>query len=67
MLRCLHRKTEMSKGKSTPMTREAASRIASATAGKNGGKIPARSFATRADATVQHTQAVTQPAKPPKC
>ncbi len=66
MLRRLHRETEMSKGKSTPMTREAASRIASTTAGRNGGKIPARSFATRADATVQHTQAMTQLAKSPK-
>lgn len=47
----------MSKGKSAPMTRSAANRIASATAVKNGGNIPAKSFASRADATVQRTQA----------
>lgn len=46
----------MSKGKSTPMTREAASRIASATATKNDGKIPPKSFASRADTTVQRAQ-----------
>lgn len=36
-----------------PMTADARSRIASATSKNNGGKIPARSFASRADATVQ--------------
>lgn len=46
----------MSKGKYTPMTREAASRIASATATKNGGKISPKSFVSRADATVQRAQ-----------
>ena len=43
----------MSKAKSTPMTREAANRIASATAIKNGGMIPPKHFTGRADATVQ--------------
>lgn len=56
----------MSKGKSTPMTREAASRIASATATKNGGKIPPKSFASRADATVQRALASPVPGKIPK-
>lgn len=56
----------MSKSKSTPMTRDAASRIAYATAGKNGGKIPAESFAGRADATVQRAHVAIQPAKPSK-
>lgn len=46
----------MSKGKSTPMTPEAASRIASAIATKNSGKIPPKSFASRADATVQRAK-----------
>lgn len=35
------------------MTREAASRIAKATAIQHGGKIPAKSWASRADAMVQ--------------
>lgn len=47
----------MSNGKPTPMTREAARRIASTTAIKNGGKIPPKSFASIADATVQRAQA----------
>ncbi|CAM4377319.1 hypothetical protein COAQ111491_20450 [Comamonas aquatilis] len=46
----------MNKGKFSPMTREAASRIASTTAKKTGGKIPPKSFASRADATVQRAQ-----------
>ena len=50
----------MSKGKSTPMTREAASRIATAVAKQNGGKIPPNNFAGRADAAVQRAQ--TKPA-----
>lgn len=45
----------MSKAKSTPMTREAASRIAKSTAHQHGGQIPANSFASRADAVVQRT------------
>jgi hypothetical protein len=53
----------MSKGKSSPMTRDAASRIASAASKQNGGMIPARSFASKADATVQRSQAAQQPAK----
>jgi hypothetical protein len=47
----------MSKSKSTSMTRVAASRIASATSKGNGGKIPAKSFASRADASVQQDAA----------
>ena len=47
----------MSKSKANPMTREAASRIASATSKNNDGRIPARSFATRADRVVQHRTA----------
>ncbi|KAG0921809.1 hypothetical protein G6F32_014933 [Rhizopus arrhizus] len=47
----------MSKRKSSPMTGEAASRISSATATKNGGNIPPKSFASRADATVPRAQA----------
>lgn len=46
----------MNQKKISPMTRDAASRIASVTAGKNDGKIPTDSFASRADATVQRTQ-----------
>ena len=53
----------MSKRKSTPMTREAASRIASATSRNSGGAIPAGSFGSRADATVQRSQAAQQPPK----
>lgn len=45
----------MSKVKYTPMTQTAASRIASATATQHGGKIPAKSFASRADASVQRS------------
>jgi len=47
----------MSKPKSTSMTPSAASRIASATSKGNGGKIPAKSFASRADASVQRVAA----------
>ena len=47
----------MSKAKSTPMTREAASRIAKSTTHQHGGQIPANSFASRADAVVQRTAA----------
>ena len=50
----------MSKSKSTPMTREAAIRIAKATAAKHGGQIPANSFASHADATVQKEAAKQQ-------
>lgn len=42
------------------MTRDAADRIASATAKKNDGKIPAKSFASHADATVQRETAKQQ-------
>lgn len=51
----------MRKGKSTPMTRDAASRIASETAKKNGGKIPTDSFASRADAIVQKRESAAAP------
>lgn len=47
----------MSKAKSTPMTREAASRIASSSAKQHGGQIPPRSFASRADAAAQRAAA----------
>lgn len=47
----------MSKSKPVPMTREAATRIAKATAAKHGGQIPAKSFASVADATVQREAA----------
>jgi len=53
----------MSKAKSSPMTRDAASRIASTTSKKNGGMIPAGSFASKADATVQQSQAAPQTTK----
>lgn len=53
----------MSKGKSTPMTRKAASRVQSATAVTSGGHIPAKSFASRADATVQQRQPAPTPRK----
>lgn len=43
--------------KSTPMTPAARSRIARATTKTHGGKIPAGSFASRADATVQRQAA----------
>ena len=56
-------KTHMSKSKSNPMTRDAADRIASATAKKNDGKIPAKSFASHADATVQRKAAKQAEAK----
>lgn len=49
-----------SKSKSNLMTRDAADRIASATAKKNDGKIPAKSFASHADATVQRETAKQQ-------
>lgn len=45
------------------MNREAAIRIAKATAAKHGGQIPAKSFASIADATVQK-EAAKQQAKP---
>ena len=41
--------------KSTPMTRQAASRIASSASKQHGGQIPPNSFASRADAVVQRT------------
>lgn len=47
----------MSKGKTTPMTPARARAIASTTARSNGGKIPARSLASRADAAVQRKAA----------
>lgn len=43
----------MAKSSSTPMSRPAASRIASAQSRTHGGQIPAGSFASRADATAQ--------------
>lgn len=43
--------------KSTPMTPQASRRIASATSKANDGKIPPGSFASRAGAIVQKTQA----------
>lgn len=43
----------MMQQKPIQMPRPAASRIASAQARANGGQIPAASFASRADATVQ--------------
>lgn len=53
----------MNKGKSTPMTREAANRIAAAIAKQNGGQIPPKSFAGRADAAVQRAQTSPAPVK----
>lgn len=50
----------MSKSKPTPMTREAATRITKAAAAKHGGQIPAKSFASHADATVQRETAKQQ-------
>jgi hypothetical protein len=50
----------MNKSKPTPMTREAAARIRSIEAGKNGGKTPAGGFGTRADQTVQQREAGTR-------
>lgn len=51
----------MSKHKSTPMTLDAASRIARATAAKTGGYIPSGSFASRADSAAQRTGSVAAP------
>lgn len=52
------------KGKQhTPMTTQAASRIASATAVRNGGKIPSGSFASRSDAAAQRQAATPPPGK----
>lgn len=48
----------MSKHRSTPMTLDAASRIARATAAKTGGHIPPGSFASRADSAAQRTGSV---------
>lgn len=50
----------MKKSKPTPMTREAVSRITKATTKNTGGKIPAKSFASVADATVQRREAKQQ-------
>jgi hypothetical protein len=47
----------MKSSKSTPMTRQAASRIASVASRQNHGQIPPRSFASRADATAQRQAA----------
>lgn len=47
----------MFKPKSTPMTRQAASRIASAESKANGGKLPPASFGTRTDRVVQQREA----------
>jgi hypothetical protein len=47
------RESRMSKAKSTPMTSAARSRIVSAAAKIHDGKIPADSFASRADAILQ--------------
>jgi hypothetical protein len=50
----------MSKSQPNPMNREAVTRIAKATAAKHGGQIPAKSFASQADATVQREAAKQQ-------
>lgn len=51
----------MATSKSKPMTREAVSRIAAAASKGHGGKIPAGSFASVADATVQRREATPVP------
>jgi hypothetical protein len=51
----------MATSKSKPMTREDVSRIAAATSKVHGGKIPAGSFASVADATVQRREAAPVP------
>lgn len=51
----------MSKSKSNPMTREAASRIVSATAKSNQGRIPAGSGATRVDRVMQQREGGARP------
>ena len=53
----------MSKSKPTPMTREAVTRIVKATAANHNGQIPAKSFASIADATVQRETAKQAKAK----
>lgn len=45
------------KSKIIPMTREAVTRIVKHTAEVNEGKIPAKSFATRVDRTLQQREA----------
>ena len=56
----------MSKRKSEPMTREAVSRIARSIAVETGGKIPPKSFASRADAIVQQRQTAHTPKPQPQ-
>lgn len=53
----------MSKSKPTPMTCEAVTRITKATTPQHGGQIPAKSFASRADAKVQREAAKQAKAK----
>lgn len=53
----------MSKAKSNPMTRQAASRIASQESRTNQGRILPGGFASRVDAVVQRTAPHVQPAK----
>ncbi|MDO8450325.1 MAG: hypothetical protein Q7T10_16120 [Rhodoferax sp.] len=53
----------MSKSQIAPMTREAATRIAKVTAIQHGGKIPEKSFASRADARVQRGATTPPPTK----
>lgn len=53
----------MSNAKPNPMTRQAASRIASHESRTNQGRIQPGGFASRADAVVQRTAAQVQPTK----
>ncbi|WP_293466056.1 hypothetical protein, partial [Polaromonas sp.] len=53
ILRCLKSRTQMSKSKSTPMTREVVSRVTKAMTPLYGGQIPGSSFISRIDAEVQ--------------
>jgi hypothetical protein len=53
----------MNKAKSNPMTREAASRIASHESRTNQGRILPGGFASRVDAVVQRTAVKVPPAK----
>lgn len=50
-------RTQMSKSKPSPMTREAVTRVTKATTTQHGGQIPAKSFVSRADAQVQREAA----------
>jgi hypothetical protein len=51
------RRNTMSKAKSIPMTRESLRRITAVTIKENGGKIPAHSQVSRADAALQRAEA----------